>query len=83
MCALYPNEARLINLEEGHLDEDADLDDIGGIVMRDMLFDAVEDKAMVIKNYKKAIKFATSHDNHLWGTSVNEAVAEIMSERGG
>ena len=83
MCALYPNEARLINIEDGNLDADSDLDDIGGIVFRDMLFDAVEDKAMFIKDYKKAIKFATSHDNHLWGTSVNEAATEIMSERGG
>jgi hypothetical protein len=83
MCALYPDETRSINIEKGELDEDSDLDDIGGIVMRDMLFDAVEDKAMFIKDYKKAIKFATSHDNHLWGTSVNEAATEIMSKRGG
>jgi hypothetical protein len=81
MCALYPDETRSINIEEGELDEDADLDDIGGTVMRDMLFEAVEDKALFIKDYKQAIKFATSHDNHLWGTSVNEAVEEIMSER--
>ena len=83
MCALYPNEARLINIEDGNLDEDSDLDDIGGIVMRDMLFEAVENKAMFIKDYKKAIKIAASHNSALWGTTVDEAATEIMSERGG
>ena len=58
MCALQPDETRSINIEEGELDEGADLDDIGGIVFRDMLFEAVENKAMFIKDYKKAIKIA-------------------------
>ena len=83
MCALYPNEARLINIEDGNLDADSDLDDIGGIVFRDMLFEAVENKAMFIKDYKKAIKIAASHNSALWGTTVDEAATEIMSERGG
>ena len=82
MCALYPDETRSINIEEGELDEGADLDDIGGIVMRDMLFEAVENKAMFIKDYKKAIKIAASHNSALWGTTVDEAATEIMSERG-
>ena len=74
ICALYPNEARLINIEEGNLDEDADLDDIGGIVMRDMLFDVVEDKAMFLKDYQKAI-------NHCKNDNIDEVVAEIIEER--
>lgn len=83
MCALYPDETRSINIEEGELDEDSDLGDIGGIVMRDMLFEAVENKAMFIKDYKKAIKITASHNSALWGTTVDEAATEIMSERGG
>ena len=82
MCALYPDETRSINIEEGELDEGADLDDIGGTVMRDMLFEAVENKAMFIKDYKNAIKIAASHNSALWGTTVDEAATEIMSERG-
>ena len=82
MCALQPDETRSINIEEGELDEGADLDDIGGTVMRDMLFEAVENKAMFIKDYKKAIKIAASHNSALWGTTVDEAATEIMSERG-
>ena len=81
MCALYPNEARLINIEDGNLDADSDLDDIGGIVFRDMLFEAVENKAMFIKDYKKAIKIAASHNSALWGTTVDEAATEIRRER--
>ena len=82
MCALYPNEARLINIEDGNSDADSDLDDIGGTVMRDMLFEAVENKAMFIKDYQKAIKITASHNSALWGTTVDEAATEIMSERG-
>jgi hypothetical protein len=82
MCALYSDETRSINIEDGNLDEDADLDDIGGTVMRDMLFEAVENKAMFIKDYNKAIKIAASHNSALWGTTVDEAATEIMSERG-
>ena len=57
------------------------LDDIGGTVMRDMLFEAVEGKALFIKDYKKAIKICASHNSALWGTTLDQAVAEIMSER--
>lgn len=52
----YPEETREINIDEGNLDDDDDPSEIGGIPMIDLLFDAVEDKATFISDFRKAIK---------------------------
>lgn len=52
----YPEETREININEGNLDDDDDPSEIGGIPMIDLLFDAVEDKATFISDFRKAIK---------------------------
>ena len=52
----YPKETREINIDEGNLEDDADPDEIGGIPMMELLFDAVEDKSTFISDFRKAIK---------------------------
>ena len=74
MKTIYPKETRLANIEEGHLDEDCDPDEIGGIPSFEMLFDAVEDKAMLINDFRKVIQQCRNFN-------IEEIAAEIIKSR--
>ena len=50
----YPAETREVNIDEGVLDEDSDPSKIGGAPMMELLFEAVEDKATFISDFRKA-----------------------------
>lgn len=50
----YPAETREVNIDEGILDEDSDPSNIGGTPMIELLFEAVEDKATFISDFRKA-----------------------------
>ena len=50
----YPAETREVNIDEGELDEDSDPSKIGGTPMMELLFEAVEDKARFISDFRKA-----------------------------
>ena len=70
----YPKETRVINIEEGNLNEDADPSDLGGTPMMDMLFEAVEDKAIFISDFRKAIKECRTY-------KPDETAQEIIKSR--
>ena len=71
---VYPKETREINIEEGNLNEDADPSDLGGTPMMDMLFEAVEDKAIFISDFRKAIKECRTYNP-------DEIAQEIIKSR--
>ena len=58
----YPVETRLVNTDAGELDEDSNPNEIGGIPMMDLLFDAVANKVVFIRDYRKAINECRSAD---------------------
>ena len=70
----YPKETRGINIEEGNLNEDANPSDLGGTPMMDMLFEAVEDKAIFISDFRKAIKECRTYNP-------DEIAQEIIKSR--
>ena len=74
MSAIYPKETRLANIEEGHLDEDCALDEIGGSPSYDLLFEAVEDKETLIKDFRRAIQLCRNFD-------IDQIAAEIIQSR--
>ena len=74
----YPAETREVNIDEGVLDEDSDPSKIGGAPMMELLFDAVEDKATFISDFKKAFKFITQSRTHL---QTDEVAQEIINSR--
>ena len=71
---VYPKETREINIEVGNLNEDADLSDLGGTPMMDMLFEAVEDKAIFISDFRKAINECRTYNP-------DETAQEIIESR--
>jgi hypothetical protein len=79
-CALdiismaYPLETRAVNIDEGNLEEDSDPSDIGGTPMMELLFEAVEDKATFINDFRKAIK-----ECRTWNP--DEVAEEIIKSR--
>jgi hypothetical protein len=79
-CALdiislaYPEETREVNINEGNLDEDSDPSEIGGTPMMELLFEAVEDKATFINDFRKAIKECRTWNRH-------EVAKEIINSR--
>jgi hypothetical protein len=79
-CALciislaYPDETREVNIDEGDLDEDSDPSEIGGIPMMELLFEAVQDKATFISDFRKAIK-----ECRTWNP--DEVAEEIIKSR--
>ena len=79
-CALYiislayPEETREVNIDEGNLDEDSDPSEAGGTPMMELLFEAVEDKATFINDFRKAIK-----ECRTWNP--DEVAKEIINSR--
>ena len=70
----YPEETRVININEGSLNEDADPSEIGGTPLIELLFDAVENKATFIGDFRKAIKKCRT-----WNP--DEVAQEIINSR--
>ena len=58
----YPVETRLVNFDAGALDKDSNQNEIGGIPMMDLFFDAVADKVVFIRDYRQAINECRSAD---------------------
>lgn len=70
----FPLKTREVNIDEGHLEEDSEPSEIGGIPMMNLLFEAVEDKETFINDFRKAI-------NECRALNPDEVAKKIINSR--